>query len=68
MKVRADISLRSVIDGLEKVGFELEPEHRISFHHPEKKLFVYAGKVGDYKTINKFRLPKDAFSEYGKSS
>lgn len=46
-KVSAEVSLKSVMNGLETVGFDLEPDHRISFHHPEKKLYVYVGKVCD---------------------
>ena len=63
-----DVSLKSVIEGLENVGFELEPDHRISFHHPDKQLYVYVGKVCDNITMGKFKLPKDAFKEYGKVS
>jgi len=46
-KVNAEVSFKSVMNGLESVGFDLEPDHRISFHHPEKKLYVYVGKVCD---------------------
>jgi hypothetical protein len=67
-KVSSEISLKSVMQGLENVGFDLEPDHRISFHHPDKKLYVYVGKVCDQHTVNRFRFPKEAFSEYGKSS
>ena len=67
-KVANDVSLKSVLLGLENVGFDLEPDHRVSFHHPDKKLYVYIGKVCDKKTIDRFMLPKEAFSEYSNSS
>ena len=68
MKVSHEVPLKSVIQGLENVGFDLEPDHRVSFHHPEKKLYVYIGKVCDKGTMDRFMLPKTAFSDYGKSS
>ena len=61
--VTHDVSMKSVVLALSDMGFDLEPEHRISFHHPEKKLYVYVGKVCDVSTKEKFRVPKDAFKE-----
>ena len=63
-----DVSMKSVIEGLENVGFDLETDHRISFHHPDKQLYVYVGKVCDHSAVDKFRLPKDAFKENGNVS
>lgn len=63
-----EVSMKSVIEGLENVGFDLESDHRISFHHPDKQLYVYVGKVCDHSAADKFRLPKDAFKENGKVS
>ena len=54
--------------GLEQVGFELELDHRISFYHPDKRFYVFVGKVCDEQTMNKFRLPKEAFGSDGKIS
>ena len=68
VKVSREVTLKSVLEGLENVGFDLEPDHRVSFHHPEKKLYVYMGKVSDKITMNRFKVPKDAFSDYGKAS
>jgi len=67
-KVTREVTLKSVIEGLENVGFDLEPDHRVSFHHPEKKLYVYMGKVSDKVTMGRFLVPVSAFSDYGKSS
>ena len=67
-KVTREVTLKSVIEGLENVGFDLEPDHRVSFHHPEKKLYVYMGKVSDKVTMGRFMVPVSAFSDYGKSS
>ena len=43
------------------MGFDLEPEHRVSFYHPVKELYVHVGKVCDVSTKEKFKIPKDAF-------
>ena len=61
--VTHEVSLISVISALEEMGFGLEPEHRVSFYHPEKQLYVYVGKVCDASNKEKFKLPKEAFKE-----
>ena len=50
------------------MGFDLEPEHRVSFYHPEKELYVHVGKVCDVSTKEKFNLPRDAFKLQNDSS
>ena len=61
--VTHDVSMKSLVAALAEMGFELEPDHRLSFHHPEKQLYVYVGKVCDVSTKEKFRVPKEAFKE-----
>ena len=34
--VTRDVSMKSLIAALEDMGFGLEPEHRVSFYHPDK--------------------------------
>ena len=34
--VTHDVSMKSLVASLAEMGFELEPDHRLSFHHPEK--------------------------------
>jgi len=67
-KVSYDVSVKSLLQGLENVGFDLEPEHRISFHHPEKNLYQYVGKVSDALDKDKFVLPPTAFKDCGNVS
>ena len=54
------IMLSSVIESLADKGFELEPEHRVSYRDPVKALNVYVGKVSDTALIQTFRLPASA--------
>ena len=49
--------LSSVIESLADKGFELEPEHRVSYRNPTKQLNVYVGKVSDTELIKSYRLP-----------
>ena len=46
-----NIMLSSVIESLADKGFELEPEHRVSYRNPTKQLNVYVGKVSDTELI-----------------
>ena len=52
-----NIILSSVIESLADKGFELEPEHRVSYRNPTKQLNVYVGKVSDSELIKSYRLP-----------
>ena len=52
-----NIMLSSVIESLAEKGFELEPEHRVSYRDPTKQLNVYVGKVSDAELIKSYRLP-----------
>jgi len=54
------IRLGSVIDSLAEKGFELEPDHRVSYRNPIKALNVFVGKVSDRTTIDAFKLPYSA--------
>lgn len=52
-----NIMLSSVVESLADKGFELEPEHRVSYRDPIKQLNVYVGKVSDTELIRSYRLP-----------
>ena len=52
-----NIMLSSVVESLADKGFELEPEHRVSYRNPTKQLNVYVGKVSDTELIKSYRLP-----------
>ena len=41
---------RSVLQSLARVGFELDPELRISYFKPSQHLYLYLGKVGELAT------------------
>lgn len=63
-----NIMLSSVIESLADKGFELEPEHRVSYRDPTKQLNVYVGKVSDTELITSYRLPAsslDVSDAYG---
>jgi len=63
-----NIMLSSVIESLADKGFELEPEHRVSYRDPTKQLNVYVGKVSDTELITSYRLPAsslDVSAAYG---
>ena len=52
-----NIMLSSVVESLADKGFELEPEHRVSYRDPIKQLNVYVGKVSDTELIRSYLLP-----------
>ena len=54
------VMLSSVIESLAEKGFELEPEHRVSYRDPAKGYNVYVGKVSDSDMMQSFRLPASA--------
>ena len=63
-----NIMLSSVIESLADKGFELEPEHRVSYRDPTKQLNVYVGKVSDTELITSYSLPAsslDVSDAYG---
>ena len=57
-----EVSLKSIIESLSLKGFDLEPEHRISFKDPAKSLYVYIGKAADQAVIDTCTVPASAFS------
>jgi hypothetical protein len=45
--ITSDILIGSVLDSLQTMGFDLEPDHRISYFKPSQRLYLYLGKVAD---------------------
>ena len=60
--VQYEFSLRSVIESLSSKGFDLEPDHRISYKDTAKNLYVFIGKASDRTTLDSFNLPMSAFT------
>ena len=56
-------SFKSVVSSLAAKGFDLDPEHRISFKDQVKNLYVFIGKTSDEATLERFNIPKSAFAE-----
>jgi len=52
--------LSSVLESLADKGFELGPDHRVSYRDPIKALNVYIGKASDAALIESYRLPGSA--------
>ena len=60
--VQYEFRLKSVIESLQSKGFDLEPDHRISFKDTAKNLYVFIGKASDQTTLDSFNLPMSAFT------
>ena len=59
--VKYEVSLKSIVESLSSKGFDLEPEHRISFQDPAKSLYVYIGKAADQAVLDSCTVPASAF-------
>ena len=52
----SEILIGSVLDSMQEMGFELEPDYRISYFKPTEQLYLYLGKVSDLLTSRSVTL------------
>ena len=51
-----ELSFCSVLVSLNQMGFELEPDYRISYFKPEQQMFVFLGKVAELENKPTLRI------------
>jgi hypothetical protein len=57
----SDLLIGSVLASLQQMGFDLDPDYRISYFKPSQKLYLYLGKVVDLQGST--TLLREALSE-----